>query len=152
MSLAENPRTQGAIGGAGLAAAAAAAGSVALAVVMLAPREFAGMAGLFLIFGLPIALFHVFVLGLPLYLRLRRRWPLRWWNAMLGGFFVGTVPITLLSLPGLLRDTYSYAGPVIYSGPPLVLRVLLYASEAGLPGMVGGLTFWLVLRRSGSCR
>ena len=152
MSHGEGRPTQGAVGRAGLAAAAAAAGSVALAVAMLVPRELAGMAVLFLIFGLPIALLHVFVLGLPLYLRLRRRWPLRWWNAVLGGFFVGAAPIISLSLPGLLRDTYSAAGPVIYNGPPLVLRVLLFASEAGLPGMVGGLTFWLVVRRSGSCR
>ena len=152
MSHGEYLPAQGAIGRAGLAAAAAAAGSVALAVVMLAPLEQAGMAVLFLTFGLPIALFHVFVLGLPLYLRLRRRWPLRWWSAGLGGFFVGAAPIASLSLPGLLRDAYSDAGPVIYDGPPLVLRVLLYAFEAGLPGLVGGLTFWLVLRRSGSCR
>lgn len=137
---------------AGLAAAAAAAASVAIVVAMVAGSELAGIVVLVLLFGVPIALVFVLVFALPLYRHLRRRWPLRWWSAALGGFFVGAVPITLLGLPALLREMLSDTGPIISSGPPLILRMLLFGLEAGLPGLVGGLTFWFMLRRAGSCR
>ena len=141
-------------GKAAFAASAAAAASVALSGVLQLPRETAsGWVVLALLFGLPIALFHAFVFGLPIYMALRRRWPLRWWNATLGGFLVSSLPLTMLSLPSLLTATGVPDGlPVTLYGPPLWWRLVLAIVEAGLPGLVGGLTFWLVLRRSGSCR
>ena len=140
-------------GRAAFAAAAAAAAGVALSGVLQLPRETAaGWVVLSLLFGLPIALFHAFVFGLPIYMSLRRRWRLRWWNATLGGFLVSALPLTLLSLPALLAAPVPDDLPVTLYGPPLWWRLTLANVEAGLPGLVGGLTFWLVLRRSGSCR
>jgi hypothetical protein len=78
--------------------------------------------------ALPIAAAHALVLGLPLYLALRERWPLRWWNAALGGFAVAVAPAGLIVLPG------SDFGP---------LRSL---SGLGLFGAAGGVAFWIVLR------
>ena len=152
MTEGEHLPTHEQLGKAGLAAAAAAGTSIVFAALPLLPPRFMGMAILIPIFAIPIGLLHVWMFALPLYSRLRRRWALRWWNAALGGFFVGAVPITLLGMPGLFNAILMDAGPVVYGGPPLLLSVLLYLLEAGLPGLVGGLTFWLVLRRSGSCR
>ena len=77
---------------------------------------------LVLLFGAPVALLHVFLIGVPLYLALRRRWRLRWWSAPLAGFLIGALPMALLfqSLEGMWFF--------------------------GLCGLVGGLVFWAVLR------
>jgi hypothetical protein len=154
MSNGEKLPTVGEAGRAAFAASGAAVASVVLSGVLQLPRETAaGWVVLAILFGLPIALFHAFVFGLPIYMRLRRRWRLRWWSAMLGGFLVGGLPLILLSLPALLSAPVLPDGlPVTLYVPPLWWRLLLAIVEAGLPGLVGGLTFWLVLRRSGSCR
>jgi hypothetical protein len=76
--------------------------------------------------GTPVALGHALLLGLPLYLKLRRKWPLRAWSAVLAGGLIGVVPLFMLML--------AFGG--LDSG-------LLWAGGAG---MIGGLTFWLAFR------
>ena len=81
---------------------------------------------LVLVFGIPIALLHLGLLALPVYMLLRRWWRLQWWNAAAAGFVIGALPMSLLfwSLDG--------------------------SSMAGLCGLVGGLTFWAVLKAGGN--
>lgn len=127
-------------------AGVAAVGSVALVGVVQVPRESAAsLVILILLFGLPLAMLHVLIFALPLYLALRERWRLLWWNAALAGFLISAVPITLLSLPALIAPP-TPEDLVIYDGPPLWLRFLLRTIEAGVPGVVGGLAFWTRLR------
>jgi hypothetical protein len=80
--------------------------------------------------ALPIAAAHALVLALPLYMALRERWPLRWWNAALGGFAVALVPAGLVVLPSGDID----------------IGVLRGAVGLGLFGAAGGVAFWIVLR------
>jgi hypothetical protein len=72
-------------------------------------------------FGFVIAALHL-LLAMPTYSLLRRRWPLTWWNAALGGFVVGALPTGALSLGW---------GALAWSGAS---------------GAMGGLVFWAVLR------
>lgn len=48
-----------------------------------------------LMYGWWIALAHQFLLGLPLYLLLRRRWQLRWRSATIAGALIGVIPVSL---------------------------------------------------------
>ena len=103
------------------------------------PDRALGLLSLFLMFGLLIAAFHIVVLAAPAYFMLSGRWPLRWWNAGLGGALVAMLPFGLLSL-GFRQSWGDYAIAVL---------------TVGSLGLAGGLAFWLVLRparRSGSCR
>jgi hypothetical protein len=114
------------VGVAGLAAAAAApvplavgmlvgvAGGGELAAILLLP--------LIMLVGLPIALLHVVLLGLPLYLALRRRWRIGWPFSTLAGAVIGSLPMALLWDPA----------------SALVV--------GGLGGLAGGFAFWWVLR------
>ncbi len=57
--------------------------------------------------AVPIAAFHALLVGAPLYALARRRWPLTWLNAMLGGAMTAIVPAAswfLISLPGAIAD------------------------------------------------
>ena len=77
------------------------------------------------LFGLPLALLHVYLLGLPAYHLLRARWALTWGRSAFGGFVVGGVPTALLS--GLVTDFHSDA--------------LWAACFPGALGALGGLAF-----------
>ncbi len=123
--------------------AAAATTSAIVGWLMVIPGEpavtAAWLLGFFLLFGLLIAAFHIVVLAAPVYFMLSGRWPLRWWNAGLGGALVAMLPFGLISL-GFGQSWGDYA-----------LAVL----TVGSLGLAGGLAFWLVLSlapRSGSCR
>jgi hypothetical protein len=124
------------VANAALVAAFAAIGSLTAAgLVLLAasPRSVGGI-GEILVFafflGVPLAALHALGLGLPLYLLLRRRWALTPARAALGGFAVATVPWLLLALG---------------SGAP-ALEAAGALGFAGLPGAIGGLVFWSLLR------
>lgn len=81
-----------------------------------------------LVFGFPLAFGHALVLGLPSYLWLERRYPLRWWNAMVAGGVIGAVPMLLWIGPGS-------------AGKGMIVLLTVGASGAG-----GGLVFRAALR------
>ena len=81
-----------------------------------------GLALVILLFGFVVALLHVLLLALPAYLALRRWWRLRWWNSALAGFVIGTLPLAAMN--------GAWDGLAV----------------TGICGVVGGLTFWAVLR------
>ena len=77
---------------------------------------------LVMLFGFPFALIHVVLLALPAYQVLRRWWRLRWWSSASAGFVIGTLPLAIMS--------GAWDGVAV----------------TGICGVVGGLTFWAVLR------
>ena len=80
--------------------------------------------GLFaFLFGIPIALVAILILALPVYLVMRSRWHVRWWNAALTGFFAG-------AMAGAVLGGSDLAG----------------AATFGLAGLAGGLAFWAIVR------
>ena len=50
------------------------------------------------LFGLPLALLHAFLLGLPAYHVLRGRWALTWPRSALGGLIVGGLPTAIVAM------------------------------------------------------
>ena len=77
--------------GAGFVASAASVAPVAAFVAVADIRQPDLIAGTFL-FGMPIALLHAYLIGLPFYAVLSEKWMLTWPRALLGGFLVGAVP------------------------------------------------------------
>ena len=116
--------------------AAAAIASVILGWLMAVsggpPDAALGLLGLFLMFGLVIAAFHIILLAAPAYFMLSGRWPLRWWNAGLGGALVAMLPYGLISL--MTRQSWLDYGFAVLT--------------VGSLGLAGGLAFWLVLSRA----
>lgn len=76
-----------------------------------------------------IACGHALLIALPAYALLSRVWPLRWWNAMIGGAVVGAGPISMLSAS---------------DGPSATLRTLALLAPLGA---VSGFAFWLAARQ-----
>jgi uncharacterized membrane protein YvlD (DUF360 family) len=145
-----------------LAGAVASVAALCLHMLWQSPVEAAfSLVVLTLLFGLPIALLHAFVLGLPAYLVLRRFRALGWWSAALGGFVVGAAPIALLTLRPIYDFEYG-ADVLVIHGHYTAAGWRSYAVAAatgGVYGAVGGLACWLVIRRArdpaarpGSCR
>jgi len=138
------------LGAALIVASLASVAAAWLGIATEAPWETAfGLLFLVFLFGTPIALLHALLFGLPAYLALRGRWPLRRWIAALAGFVIGALPTALLSLdPGY--EFYRQGQQVlVYNGYYTTagwLSVLSGAVISGLYGVVGGLAFWLVLR------
>jgi hypothetical protein len=108
--------------GALLTAAAVAPLPFALMQTFSDPESILGALFLAVLFGFPIALVHAGLLGVPAYLLMRRRWPLKWWNAVPAGAMIGGLPAYLLWQDGK--------------------AALLFAAC----GAVGGLTFWFMAR------
>jgi hypothetical protein len=90
--------------------------------------------------GVPLALLHAALLGLPLYLAVRR-----WWGrpgrvgAGLFGLAIGVLPLAILL--GLLPDRTGGATALDQSGPAL--------AALALAGTAAGLTFRRLLRDEG---
>lgn len=125
-------------------AAAAFCSALSGAAMMMAPT------------ALPIALMITSILtmmfGLPAYLSLRSRLPQTWWSAVLVGYAIGVVPIGLLSILAL-PDFASSGGVVtVENGVRTAagwVQVVVFSLVVGLPGAVGGLAFWGVLKVTG---
>lgn len=143
---------------AAIVAALAAVAAAALPGLLQLPLETAARWVLLgVLFGMPIALLHAFAVGLPLYLTVRRRWRLRWWSAAVGGFLTGAVPLLLLrSFAGPGFDFYMAGTTVLVEQGRYTWAgwwgLLAGSVWTGLAGLLGGISFWLMLRRSGSCR
>jgi len=110
---------------AGFVAAFAAVTPFAAFVAWAAPNQAIGLLAGAYLFGMPLALLHAFLLGLPAYHLLRSKWALTWGRSALGGLIVGAIPTTLLS--GLVTDFQ-----------PDVLWTAIFP---GALGALGGLAF-----------
>lgn len=106
-------------------AAMAAAGAAAVPTIMLGPLAVIALPVAFVVAGV-----HVLLFAVPAYLLLRRRMPVDWAQAIIAGFVIGAVP---LSLWGWMTDP-----------TPQDLDVL-WAFVPGLFGMFGGATFRAVI-------
>lgn len=78
-----------------------------------------------------VALLHAVLFGLPAFLVCKSKGWTQWWHSLICGFFCG-VPFVLLMTPW---------------GAAPISDFLLFVIQAGLLGMSGGLTAWLVWRR-----
>jgi len=118
------------------AAAALVAGLTGVAILLF--PGFASTPGLILFFGLfigaPIAAAHGAIVGGPLYYFAGRRWPLRWWNAALGGFVTGMIPVTTL---WLMQGADGLFAGHPFQVEPVAAALLLFGGS----GAVGGLVF-----------
>jgi hypothetical protein len=120
--------------GAGFTAAFAAVTPFALFVAS-GDQAIALLAAAYL-FGLPVALLHAFLLGLPAYHLLRRRWALTWTRSALGGLIVGGLPTALVAMlvSGFHQDALWVAGiPAALGG----LGGLAFRAMVGRPRGTG---------------
>lgn len=102
--------------------------------------------------ALIVAALHAILLGLPLYLKLAPRMPATLWRAMAAGFVVGALPVLLLSL--LIVPNSASIGDVTTARNGMhtaggLLMIAGFAAAAGLPGSLGGLVFWVILKMTG---
>jgi hypothetical protein len=111
--------------GAGFVAAFAAVTPVAAFVASGAPQQATALVAAAYLFGMPLALLHVFLLGLPAYHLLRSKWKLTWGRSAVGGLVVGGIPTALLS--AILSDLHPDA--------------LWTVCVPGALGALGGLAF-----------
>jgi len=94
-----------------------------------------------MIVGVPIAVFHAFLIATPAYSILQRYLPLRWWSALLGGVLTGTAPAAVIGLVAVTGA--ALGGGNIGESLLMMLAILPWLGAAGA---VGGLTFWLFVR------
>lgn len=87
----DGPPSLGELLVAGFVAAFASVAPVA-AFMAIADIRQPDLIGIAFLFGMPIALLHAYLVGLPFYLVLGEKWALTWLRALLGGFLVGAAP------------------------------------------------------------
>ncbi len=124
----------------------------ALAPALIAAGLFASLKILPLAFG--IALGHAIVPGVPVALWFRAKQWKRPGSALLGGVFIGAIPVGLFAWPINTVTTSASVGGVttIIGGVPTLAGWLNYLQLMGMFGgfgAAGGLVFWLTLRFSG---
>lgn len=105
-----------------------------------------------------VAAAHAVLLGVPLFLFVRRRRPHVGIAACaFGGFVVGALPFGVLDFVSMLsvQNASTDGQPTIINGVPTLLFWIEHGRTvglAGLLGVVGGLSFWAAMRLSGSSR
>jgi hypothetical protein len=105
-----------------------------------------------------VAIAHALLLGLPLFLLVRRgRSRAGIVACALGGFVVAAIPIGALALLSMIgvQSASSDGQPTVVNGVPTLAGWLQYARLVGLTGLlglIGGLAFWATTQRSGSAR
>lgn len=92
--------------------------------------------------GFLVALAHSVVLGLPLYLMLRRADHIGWLSAAAAGFLVGALPYALWMIATSSQEMI--ADPI--AAAPGLQPFTLLAAAAGGCGLLGGLVFYLIAR------
>lgn len=103
-----------------------------------------------------VAVAHALLLGLPLFLLVRRmRSRVGIVACVLGGFVVAAIPFGILALISMFGvQTASSGGqPTVVNGVPTLAGWVQYVrivGLAGLLGLVGGLAFWVAVRPSRS--
>ncbi|WP_314950251.1 hypothetical protein [Bradyrhizobium cosmicum] len=104
-----------------------------------------------------VAIAHAVLLGLPLFLLVRRmRSHVGIAACALGGFAVAAIPFGVLALVSMLgvQNAWTDGKPTVVNGVPTLYFWIGYIRTiglAGLLGLVGGLTFWAAMR-SGTSR
>jgi len=101
---------------------------------------------------------HATLLGLPLYKILKKHEYTQWWVSLICGFMIGALPFALISHPrGREGGNMSYmvnGKTVSFIAPaytPSMAEWIKFAEPvllAGLLGMSGGFSAWLVWRES----
>ena len=126
-------------------------------VPALAFALFAGSSTL-LPFALVVTLAHAVLFGLPLFLLLRAKGWINLLTCIGGGFLIGAIPLGVVGWP-LSPSTGSniwVAGvPTVVDGIPTAagwMRYGIYLMLLGVDGALGGLVFWLALRRLGAAQ
>ncbi len=77
---------------------------------------------------------HVFAFGVPAFLALQRIQLANRWSLMLAGLVLGSIPITLASLPNALRGgSFNFSGTLVF----------------GLLGVLSAWVFWFSWSRLG---
>lgn len=118
--------------GAGFVAAFAAVTPFAAFVASAAPDQAVPLIAAAYLFGLPLALLHVYLLGLPAYHLLRVKWALTWRRSALGGLMVGGLPSALLS--AFVTDFHPDApGAACFPGALGALGGLAFRAWIGAP-------------------
>ena len=124
--------------------AAAFAAAAAPAIAWWSPDLF--------VYALMVALVHVLVLAMPIYLFLRTRLRPTLPGILAGAFLIGALPILLLALAVPMPEGADAWGGGVQTVEDGVrtwqgwLELLTGAGWFGLFGACGGLAFWLVLR------
>lgn len=113
---------------------AAAATGVAMAVALGVDLGLGGFIGATLIVGFPIALLHGALVAAPFYAMAIARWPLRWWNAALGGAAAGGGPAAVLG-------TILWTGHIARGEEAGLAGLGVLILFGAVPGLVGGLVF-----------
>ena len=106
------------------------------------------------VFSLPIAAFHAVILGIPLYTFMARRRTPGLARTLAGAFLVGALPTFILvnlNSPPPMHATGallggSESGSVLWAQLESWAVYLAAPTFFGACGMIGGLTFWLVVR------
>lgn len=83
--------------GAGFLAAVASVAPVAAFMAIADPRQ-PDLIAIAFLFGMPIALLHAYLIGLPFFVVLSEKWALTWPRALLGGFLVGAAPTAAVAM------------------------------------------------------
>ena len=103
-----------------------------------------------------VAAAHAVLLGLPLFLLVRRKMGHAGIVACaLGGFIVAAVPFGALALISMIGTQFASSNgrPTVINGVPTLAGWIEYAlivGWAGVLGLVGGFVFWTAIRTSGS--
>jgi len=103
-----------------------------------------------------VSLAHVLILGIPLFLLLRRFGRANWTTLSIGGFVAGFIPSAVVGWPRFLKG-YSSGGnwhgrhvEFYLDGVPTNYAWLAYLQDTfqfGIHGLVGGLVFFLVWKK-----
>jgi hypothetical protein len=106
-----------------------------------------------------VAWFHAAVLGLPAYWFARRRGLFKWFTCLIGGAFIGALPLgmllTLSELGGGVTSASVGGVPTVVNGVTTLagwLQLLEIVAALACLGAAGGFAFWLSARASSARR
>lgn len=127
----------------------------AVLITTLVPTIYFGVSGAGLL-AFVIACLWIVLLGLPTFFIFQHRGLVRWWSAVVSGFFLGAVPMALVSWPyrpGLdsgysAWDGHKMVGYIVHGVPTHAgwVQYFLSSGDMGLMGAASAAMFWAVWR------
>jgi hypothetical protein len=127
----------------------------AVLIAALVPAIYFGFSGAGLL-AFVLASVWIVLLGLPTFFIFQHRCLVRWWSAAVSGFFLGAIPMALVSWPwrpGLDSGYSAWDGhkmvDYVVHGVPTNAGWVQYFLSSGSVGLMGAATavmFWLVWR------